>query len=234
MGTSIISTLLKIHGVASAAVFFAVIATGILAVTLYGLVRYRTPRFIPEHMGPWGMFAMGVISLGSAWSVVTGDMTYQLIGYITGGLGALSSPLTSGVNLSLAKFPVGISLVVPMVASTSAAQLGFINLGRFGFTLVWIIGVPVFVYVYFSLMRGRASIPVLLGNTAWIPVGVIGQSTAAAQLLFPHDFGLFYASVMLPLGVAASIYALFHEIRTVRAWTPITPRGGVPPSRWAP
>lgn len=35
MGTSIISTLLKIHGVASAAVFFAVIATGILAVTLY-------------------------------------------------------------------------------------------------------------------------------------------------------------------------------------------------------
>ncbi|MGO1457710.1 MAG: tellurium resistance protein [Corynebacterium casei] len=224
MGTSIISTLLKIHGVASAAVFFAVIATGILAVTLYGLVRYRTPRFIPEHMGPWGMFAMGVISLGSAWSVVTGDMTYQLIGYITGGLGGFVIAINQWRKfVGSPNFQWGLALVVPMVASTSAAQLGFINLGRFGFTLVWIIGVPVFVYVYFSLMRGRASIPVLLGNTAWIPVGVIGQSTAAAQLLFPHDFGLFYASVMLPLGVAASIYALFHEIRTVRAWAPYSP-----------
>ena len=120
-------------------------------------------------------------------------------------------------------FQWGLALVVPMVAATNAAQLGFIGLGRFSFILVWIIGVPVFVYVYFALMRRRTTIPVLLGHTAWIPVGVVGQSTAAAQLLFPQGFGLAYATVMLPLGAAACVFALYHEFRTVRAWAPYNP-----------
>lgn len=224
MGTSIIAALLAIHGQAAVGLVFAVIGTGILAVTLYGLARYRSPRFLPEYMGPWGMFAMGVISLGSAWTAISGDSIYQLIGYLTGGLGGFIIALNQWRKfVGSPNFQWGLALVVPMVAATNAAQLGFIGLGRFGFILVWIIGVPVFVYVYFALMRRRTTIPVLLGHTAWIPVGVVGQSTAAAQLLFPQGFGLAYATVMLPLGAAACVFALYHEFRTVRAWAPYNP-----------
>ena len=128
-------------------------------------------------MGPWGMFAMGVISLGSAWTAISGDSLYQLIGYLTGGLGGFIIALNQWRKfVGSPNFQWGLALVVPMVAATNAAQLGFIGLGRFGFILVWIIGVPVFVYVYFALMRRRTTIPVLLGHTAWIPVGVVGRS----------------------------------------------------------
>ena len=224
MGTSIISTLLSIHGVDIAAVVFAVIGTGILAVTIYGTTRYRNPRFLPEHMGPWGMFAMGVIALGSAWTGITGDFIYQLVSYLTAGLGGFVIAINQWRKFAGSpSFQWGLALVVPMVAATSAGQLGFISLGRMGFILVWIIGVPVFVYVYVALIRGRASIPVAVGNTAWIPVGVIGQSTAAAQWLWPDNFGLHYAAVMLPLGALASMYALFHEYRVVRTWAPYNP-----------
>ena len=44
MGTSIIAALLAIHGQTAVGLVFAVIGTGILAVTLYGLARYHSPR----------------------------------------------------------------------------------------------------------------------------------------------------------------------------------------------
>lgn len=241
MGTSIIATLLHNHadGVAGmpdapagmwrtyllwASGFFLIIATGILAVTLIGLARHRTPPFKPEHMAPWGMFAMGVISLGGAWTAMTGESIYQLIGYLTGGLGGFIIALNQWRKFpGSPSFQWGLALVVPMVAATAAGQLGFITLGRIGFILVWLIGVPVFAYVYLALIRGHASIPVALGTTTWIPVGVIGQSTASAQLLFPTKFALTYAAVMLSLGVMASAFALYQEFRTVKAWSAYSP-----------
>lgn len=224
MGTSIIAALLSIHGANYPAIAFAVLATGIFVVTCYGTLRYRTPRLLPEHMGPWGMFAMGVISLGTAWTTITGDSVYQLITYLTAGLAGFVLAINQWRKFAGSpNFQWGLALVVPMVAATSAAQLGFITLGRIGFIFVWIIGVPVFLYVYLALMRGRANIPAIVGNTTWIPVGVVGQSTAAAQLLFSQDFGLLYASIMLPLGAAASLYALYHEYRTVRSWAAYNP-----------
>jgi len=128
MGTSIIAALLAIHWQAAVGLVFAVIGTGILAVTLYGLARYRSPRFLPEYMGPWGMFAMGVISLGSAWTAISGDSIYQLIGYLTGGLGGFIIALNQWRKfVGSPNFQWGLALVVPMVAATNAAQLGFIG-----------------------------------------------------------------------------------------------------------
>src|SRR5699024_4033170 len=116
------------------------------------------PRLLPEHMGPWGMFAMGVISLGTAWTTITGDSVYQLITYLTAGLAGFVLAINQWRKFAGSpNFQWGLALVVPMVAATSAAQLGFITLGRIGFIFVWIIGVPVFLYVYLALMRGRAN-----------------------------------------------------------------------------
>ena len=224
MGTSIIATLLSIHGAKSIALAFAVLATAIFIVLTCGTLYFRKPKFVPEHMGPWGMFAMGIIALGSAWTTITEDSVFQRLTYLTAGLaGFLIAGYQWRKFSGSPNFQWGLALVVPMVAATSAAQLGYYTLGRIGFIAVWIIGVPVFVYVYLALFRGRARIPALVANTAWIPVGVVGQSTAAAQLLFPANFAFTYAAVMLPLGALASLYALYHQVRALRRWVAYNP-----------
>ena len=53
MGTSIIATLLSIHGAKSIALAFAVLATAIFIVLTCGTLYFRKPKFVPEHMGPW-------------------------------------------------------------------------------------------------------------------------------------------------------------------------------------
>lgn len=176
---------------------------------------------------------MGVISLGSAWTAISGDSLYQLIGYLTGGLGGFIIALNQWRKfVGSPNFQWGLALVVPMVAATNAAQLGFIGLGRFGFILVWIIGVPVFVYVYFALMRRHTTIPVLLGHTVdsgggcWaIHNGCLAASRKDLDWLMPPSCCRWVLRLVSSRCITNfALYALGR---------PITPPGGAQPFPWA-
>nr|WP_274708464.1 hypothetical protein [Corynebacterium meitnerae] len=71
-------------------------------------------------------------------------------------------------------------------------------------------------YCYWSRTRPRGA----AAGTAWIPLGVVGQSTAASTLLFDaHLYGL----IMFTLGVPCVLYAMYCFYEAVLQWAPYGP-----------
>lgn len=209
MGTSISATLTYTFGLhwLSHAI--------LLAATVLLVLVTRKEAFCTRTMPAWGMYSMGLLALGSAYSATLGLWWVHAVLWATGG--ALSVVTCLWYTLALlrkqagpAAFTWGLPLVAPMVTATSSAQLGahlgselIMHIGMAMFVLAWVTGVPTFVVAYL-----RAEVPLALRTTTWIPLGIVGQSTAAAHLLWgAHTYG----AIMLSIGVPLIGYALYRH-----------------------
>lgn len=240
MGTSIAATLTRTHGLPVISDVFLLAATGILAVLVVGWLRHRNPRFTQEFMGPWGMVSMGLLALGGAWAGATGNWSFQIAVFI------LATPLAVVACLwqlrrfaGAPTFLWGLGLVSPMVSATSGGQIHQAGILPDDWsTVVWVIavacfvlslvtGVPLFALLYRATARGRTRIPAGLADTTWIPLGIVGQSTAAAQLLTLGGawdrVGVIYGCVMFALGVPMVIFAAARFWPAVARWADYTP-----------
>ncbi|MDO5511880.1 hypothetical protein [Corynebacterium sp.] len=231
MGTSIAATLSITHGLPWMGMLLLAVATALLVTFTVGWIRHRNPGFHQQFMGPWGMVSMGVMALGSAWSTATDLVAPQLLTWLIG------MPLAVVVCLRQLRrfegelsFPWGLAVVSPMVAATSGGQLALlldapwaplihaIALGCFGLSLVT--GLPLFARIY----AARPRIPAAFAGTAWIPLGIIGQSTAAVHVLVDAPLAHTYGLVMAALGVPMIAYAVWHFWgRAIRTWAEYSP-----------
>lgn len=237
MGTSIFAILCHVHAVAYLPGLLLAIAVGALVFIVFGWLWFRNPKWHSHLMPPWGMFAMGLLAIGSAATAVTGQLGWQVASWW------IATPLAIVVcGLQLRGFPGaptfqwGLALVAPMVAATSGGQLShevaggvggwhmwYDYAGLFCFVLTLVTALPIFTRCYLEAVRGRLVIPRTLAGTAWIPLGVVGQSTAAAQVLFPGRIAVIYGFFMLLAGIVPAIYAFFHFLRAVVSWAGYSP-----------
>ena len=117
-----------------------------------------------------------------------------------------------------------------MVAATASAQLAP-HVGEWGsivhgigvacFVLAWVTAVPTFAFVY---ARTFPIIPAQFATTAWIPLGLVGQSTVAAQLLAGdqwHFRATVYGLVILSVGIPLAGYAIIKHWGTALGSTPM-------------
>lgn len=231
MGTSIAATLSLRHGLVWPGLALLAVATGLLLTFTVGWLRHRNPSFDQPFMGPWGMVSMGLMSLGSAWTAATGHLGPQLLTWVVGMPLAVVVCLWQLRRFSGAPtFLWGLAVVSPMVAATSGGQLALAlpdpwaqpvrALALGGFVLSLVTGLPLFARVY----AARPHIPASFAGTTWIPLGIVGQSTAAAHVLLDahlaHPYGLF----MFALGVPLLLVAVRRFWGgAVRHWADYTP-----------
>lgn len=249
MGTALISTLLEIHGFHfPARVFLAIAATVAITIALGWLV-FRSPRFEPGVMPAWGMVSMGTLSLGSATTAILGDSWwwFHITCWVMGGtLGLVTCVVyirlifTRGAGAPT--FSWGLPLVAPMVASTTGMHVHnrfmsmdapagcttiifYLCVGSFLLSLLLAPAVFARVYFYYFSPAGRRStanqLPPMAAPTTWIPLGVVGQSTAAAQLLGAasgwKSAALIYGTVLFVLAIPIVATALrFHYHVAIR------------------
>lgn len=247
MGLGISSSLIDAHlspilGRLPAEIMLGVATLVFLAFTA-GFIKHRTPGFNSSDMPAWGMVSMGILALGSAYSLI---FDAWLIHTVCWAVGTILSVITCLKYLkflfsdrpSNPAFTWGLPLVAPMVSATSSAQLvphagewGSVihGIGVFCFVVAWVTGLPTFAVVY---LRTFPKVPISFAATAWIPMGLVGQSTAAAQLLAGdqwHFRAMVYGVAMLGLGVPLSIHALAKHWGTALGNTPMSYN----PSWWA-
>ena len=190
----------------AAAVAWYFIATGMLAWVIAGFVRHRNPKFVPEHLPAWAMTAMGILALSMATSVVLGwwwlHAVYWAIGTVLAFVVSIRY-LPHLVHLPRAEyssvnFTWLLPLLAPVVNAASAGMLarhitdaggnGTLSflvhaIGVVGLLLVLVTAVPLLVGIYSGLGRKKLKIPPNFTTIYWIPLGLVGQATAAAQLL---------------------------------------------------
>jgi len=211
----------------------------------------------------WGMVSMGILSVGSATATVIptvapnwttaawrADEVLWVIGTVIGIVAALA------ITVRLVRHGTGtpstvwgLAVVAPMVSATTGGNLAAHLLDRPDgqevaiwtlaiatgcFFLSLTTGPIVFAIAYHHHWRVE---PVPLAATAsvWIPLGIVGQSTAAAQaiaapaaLLSPtlsgiHHVASGYGIVMLGLGTPFLAWALVVTARGLWSRMPFSP-----------
>ncbi|MFT4086217.1 MAG: TDT family transporter [Gordonia sp. (in: high G+C Gram-positive bacteria)] len=209
----------------------------------------------------WGMVSMGVTSVGAATSAVVPAWyaplarTAWLLDAALWTLGAVVGiASTAGfVAYILRRNPDGprpawgLAVVAPMVTATCGAPfVGQIDSDAASFALCaflvccfatsLVLGVVVFAVAYAHHFRVDP-LPVAAAPSSWIPLGVVGQSTAAAQaisaqsarFLSPaaHDaaarFADVYGMVMLAVAVPLVAFAVVTTLRGARDRMPFSP-----------
>ena len=209
----------------------------------------------------WGMVAMGLLSVGSATITVVPTVTQSAMHCVVAvdavlwSLGTvLGLVTTAGFSTVLVRggvgrpaFTWGLPVVPPMVsATTGAALVPHVDseLGRLAlvlacatcFVLALVIGTCVFAVAYRHHWL-RSPVPVGASTSAWVPLGIVGQSTAAAQvianqaasLLTPslrtalHALADGYGALTLALGVPLVAYAVGLTVRGFASRMPFTP-----------
>lgn len=202
-----------------------VVAGGIVGFIVVGGLRFRNPPFHSKLQALWVMLAMGIMALGSAASSVFNESVWQLATWWIG------APLAIYVSLRQLRgfegaptFQWGLALVAPMVAATSGAQLS-VDYGTFYhvcaqifFWMALITVLSIFVRCYVALLSDTMRIPDSIAGTAWIPLGLVGQSTAAAQLFFNRTFAVVYGTTVLIVGVFFAAIASRRFTRAVIRW----------------
>lgn len=203
MGLSITGALTGIH----VSTVVGTVITAVAAVTfLVLLTGWRHGTVIA-----WSMMTMGLLSLGSAADTNLGWADVHLATCVAGSVAAvvvfaIQCPrLLRGTVPPV--YPGVLPLVTPMVAATNAAQLGHPLPGAVFFVASLVTALPAFVRVYLSPERRPAP---RAAATAWIPLGVVGQSSAAAVVIADGAAaGRIYATVMLCTGIPAALWALW-------------------------
>ena len=140
----------------------------------------------------------------------------------------------------------GLAVVPPMVSATVGAglvphlapalQIPLLLILAACFGLSLILGGIIFALAYHHHWR-VARLPIPASTSAWIPLGVVGQSTAAAQAMAVAAAGLVpapvagvlqtvandYGVLMLALGVPLAAWAVAMTVRGFRARMPFVP-----------
>jgi tellurite resistance protein TehA-like permease len=225
MGLSVTGSLLGIHAGAAVGAAVTLAAAAVSVVLLAGAVR--APRF--GDIPGWSMMTMGLLSLGSASDTTLGLAGVHTVTWVLGSVAAVAVLLAQSWRFLRGRvpavFPGVLPLVAPMVAATNAAQLGHPLPGTVLFLLSLSTAAPAFVRVYAG--PGRRPGPAVAA-TAWIPLGVVGQSSAAALLLTGGSVvGVGYAAVVLGVGVPAAVWAAWNH------WGALRRRPAFTPSWWA-
>ena len=193
----------------------------------------------------WGMVSMGALAVGSATALVLPSWVPGLAGVAVGldgvlwvlgtVLGLATAIGFAGLLLrSQAGAPTtvwGLAVVPPMVSATVGAglvphlptpvlQVGLLLITAVCFVLSLTLGVVIFAVAYHHHWR-VAGLAVAASTSAWIPLGVVGQSTAAAQVMAGS------AGPLLPTGVAAALQDLANDYGVLMLGL------GVPLAAWA-
>ena len=231
MGTSLMATLMLTSGLPYVAWPFAVLGAVIFVVLLVGLLVYRTPRFHQDLMAPWAMWFIGIMALGTAWTKLTGAHWCILAGFWVGAPLCLVAYFNQLRRFSgTPTFAWGLPLVGPIMASNTAGSIAGIT----GVRAYWILGIvymvlavvaayPVFARVYIAAFRGEADLAGPAAATAWIPLGVVGQSTSAIALLFGARVEMVVGSALLVLAVPMALFAMWHFYPAVARWVEYSP-----------
>ncbi|BAG30308.1 putative TDT family transporter [Kocuria rhizophila DC2201] len=223
-------------------------------------VLAQTIRDLPV-LATWGMVSMGILALGSATATVVPahwpslaspawvvDGVLWSVGTVLGILTALGFAVRLiGRDVGAPTTTWGLPIVPPMVSATTGAalvphlatrpaQLLLVIVAVACFFLALVLGMVVFAVAYHHHWR-VAPLPLTASTSAWIPLGVVGQSTAAAQALavqaqhfvLPEDAGTLtwlanlYGTVMLTLGVPLIAWATVMTLRGFRNGMPFSP-----------
>lgn len=214
----------------------------------------------PGPLPLWGMVAMGLLSVGAATATVLpswwpGSAGAAVVAdgvlWVTGTLLGLATALGFAAVLvrSVPGTPTtvwGLAVVPPMVSATVGAglvphlsphlQVALLLVLAACFVLSLTLGGIVFAVAYHHHWRVER-LPIPASTTAWIPLGVVGQSTAAAQAIaiaaapllpaslagdvqsLANDYGV----LMLALGVPLAGWAVAMTVRGFRARMPFVP-----------
>lgn len=251
MGTAILANLASLHGYPAPAWLILAIAWILLIAQSVGFARRvhhdRTvltdALTIPGEATGWGMVSMGILAVGAAtaqiipdtWGI---DAVLWTIGTILGI--AITPWFCAKILTHRAGQPVfawGLPVVAPMVSATGGANLSghvpaafelptlVVATGCFALTLTC--ALPIFAYVY-----AHGWPPINASVSAFIPLGVVGQSTAAAHALSQHwerhgwhwtDAADHYGIIMACIGVCAVPWAYASLVRGLRNHMAFTP-----------
>lgn len=233
MGVSVAATLSAVHGLWLLSWLLLAGATALAVVLAAGWIRLRNPGFGRAFMAPWSMVAMGIVSLGIAWTTVTGVWAFQIAAWLTAAPLALTVCARQLQHfIGAPTFLWGLPTVAPMVCATSGLQIaGAEVLGERASRIVWelsgamailsaLTALIVFLVVYVALVRRRTAIPDGFAGTTWIPLGIIGQSTVAALLL---GMGPGYGRLAFLVAVPMFLFAAVSFIRSVIRGAGYTP-----------
>lgn len=209
---------------------FAAIACVILIALVVGFVRYRHPAWERTSMAEWSMFFIGVLALGAALSGLTDEGVYRLIGF---WIGAPVTVVTWTIQLTrfdgTPRFTWGLPLVGPMISASVAGWLArdygdfYHVLGTIFFAMSILTAVPVFIRVYWAAWHGQVDLKGPNSATAWVPLGVVGQSTTAMQILYPGPVSIYYGLIALGIAIPLAIFAMFTFYPNVARWVDYSP-----------
>ena len=230
MGTSIVARLLVEKDMLVGASIFCAIACVILVVLVYGFARYRHPSFERTTMAEWSMFFIGILALGAALSGVTGEGVYRLIGF---WIGAPVTVITWAIQLTrfdgTPRFTWGLPLVGPMISASVAGWLArdygeiYHIMGTVFFAMSILTAVPVFIRVYWAAWHRKVDLRGPNSATAWVPLGVVGQSTTAMQILYPGSVSILYGLIALGIAIPLALFAMFTFYPNVARWVEYSP-----------
>ncbi|MBC2680837.1 TDT family transporter [Corynebacterium anserum] len=237
-----------------------------LSVAFAGRVSRRPSIFLETLrqtpvLVTWGMVSMGVLSTGSATATVLAsrwvehahavwvtDTVLWTIGTAIGlatafGFGAQ----IIGRDLGAPNLTWGLPIVPPMVSATTGtalvthtgslpAQVWMLMATVCCFFLALFLGLIVFATAYHHHWR-IAPVPLAARPSSWIPIGMVGQSTAAAQsiasqakqFLVPEaqttvqHIADAYGYVMMTLAVPLILWAIVTTARGLMEKMPYTP-----------
>ena len=230
MGTSIVSRLLVEKDLLVGAGIFAALASVIFIALVVGFARYRHPQFRRTTMAEWSMFFIGILALGAALSGLTGSGVYRLIGF---WIGAPVTVVTWAIQLTRfdgnPRFTWGLPLVGPSISASVAGWLArdygnmYHTMGTVFFVMSILTAVPVFIGVYWAAFHGKVDLSGANSATAWVPLGVIGQSTTAMQILYPGKFSVYYGYVALIIAIPLALFAMRTFYPNVARWVDYSP-----------
>ncbi|MGV9189017.1 TDT family transporter [Arcanobacterium canis] len=198
----------------------------------------------------WGTVSMGILSVGSATAIVISahwphlaeiawqlDAAMWIVGTTIGTLASLGFAIwLIGADLGSPTIVWGLAVVGPMVSATTGAvlvehvsvtfQFWLLAAASACFFMSLFLGVSVFATAYHHHWRVEP-LPLAASASAWIPLGIVGQSTAAAQaiahqsqqMLLPEFAGSAqavanaYGWAMFVIGIPLVAWALVMTVR---------------------
>ncbi|MDP9801179.1 tellurite resistance protein TehA-like permease [Arcanobacterium wilhelmae] len=208
----------------------------------------------------WGTVSMGILSVGSATAAVVpahwpqyADAAWQLdavtwiIGTAIGLAAAIGFAIwLIGTDLGSPTTVWGLAVVGPMVAATTGAglvshvsdtfQFWLLVISGACFFMAFFLGIAVFATAYHHHWRVEP-LPLAASASAWIPLGMVGQSTAAAQsiaaqareMLLPQfaasaqSVANTYGWFMVVVGIPLCAWALVVTVRGFIRRMPFAP-----------
>ncbi len=249
MGTAILATLLQTYGGTGPLRTPATVLLALAWLLLLGLAggfavrrpaNLRASVATPSDRAQWGTVAMGVLAVGSATlAVLPGQLfvgvalAFWVIGTVLGLVTAVAftAELVRGAAGEPA-FVWGLPVVPPMVSATVGAALvphladhpgaavALLTASAACFPVALVLGLVVFAVGYHHHWR-VAPVPLAASASAWIPLGIVGQSVAAAQALAASS------APWLTPGAAS-------DVRTLAVvYGVVVLAGGVPLAAWA-